>query len=68
MGQLDLGFFHFHRQPVAGALFDQLEQAVDAAGVFDVVAHAAQRQLDFCEYTELMVCQVARFMWWLVGM
>jgi hypothetical protein len=23
---------------------------------------------DFCEYTELMVCQVARLMWWLVGM
>ncbi len=47
MGQLDLGFFHFHRQPVPGALFDQLEQAVDAAGVFDVVAHAAQGQLGF---------------------
>ena len=45
MGQLDLGFFHFHGQPVPGALFDQLEQAIDAAGVLDVVAHAAQGQL-----------------------
>ena len=47
VGQLDLGFFHFHRQPVPGALFDQLEQAIDTAGVFDVVAHAAQRQRGF---------------------
>ncbi|MNO48943.1 hypothetical protein D3C76_392850 [compost metagenome] len=45
VGQLDLGFFHFHGQPVPGALFDQLEQAVDTAGVLDVVAHAAQGQL-----------------------
>ncbi len=44
VGQLDLGFFHFHGQPVPGALLDQLEQTVDAAGVFDVVAHAAQGQ------------------------
>src|SRR5476651_1060179 len=47
VGQLDLGFFHFHRQPVACALLDQLEQTVDAAGVFDVVTHAAQGQLGF---------------------
>ncbi|MCY1247521.1 hypothetical protein D9M72_608610 [compost metagenome] len=47
VGQLDLGFFHFHGQPVSGALFDQFEQAIDAAGVLDVIAHAAQGQLRF---------------------
>ncbi|RMS23163.1 hypothetical protein ALP71_01469 [Pseudomonas coronafaciens pv. garcae] len=47
MGQVDLGFFHFHCQPMPGALFDQLEQAIDTAGVFDVVAHAAECQLGF---------------------
>ena len=45
VGQLDLAGFHLHRQPVAGALLDELEQAIDAGGVDDVVAHVLQRQL-----------------------
>jgi len=47
VGQFDFGLLDFHRQPMPCALFDQLEQTVDTAGVFDVVAHAAQRQLGF---------------------
>ncbi len=45
LGQGDLRLFHLHRQPVAGALLGEAQQAVDAGRVDDVVAHVLQRQL-----------------------